>query len=397
MKVLTMCFLLIVITTWTARAQTAVEMDSSIVDDPGFRELRIDPGYTVDVPAGDIFDSIRYVFLETTKESEFSNISQLEVTKKHYIIFDHRLQTILFFFKDGRFDRKLSAPKDFERAKSFAVREADSTLIIDDLYSFYQYVFGVDGSFRKKEPKISTVNDIAYIDSFKIQYNGFSVTTTVEGAIPESYPNLVVRNEKNQSEKAYLWFNPQKRLEDDIYSGRTFYRSGTGGIFFARELDNFIYRFNRDGSLKRQFKLILPMENSLPSDFLTSPVYDNKRIEFLKQSRLISHAIGDVYQLGEWLTFRFFPERPFLYNLTTGEYIDVTQLDFDCLGVKTRGANAILGVDGKAFIASQPTVLLKHLYGNLSSNEKSALDPALKKAVSRPYHNPVLQLLSVKQ
>src|SRR5690606_10616792 len=99
----------------------------TVVQDEQVMTLRIDPSSAaVGGDETELFDSVRYIILETNKESEFSTISQLEITDDQYIIFDRNLNSILFFNKDGSFHKKITArnkdiPIDFKFIDRFTV------------------------------------------------------------------------------------------------------------------------------------------------------------------------------------------------------------------------------------------------------------------------------------
>lgn len=78
------------------------------IDSKNTSIIRIAPASALVTSDTLLFDSITYLPLETTRESEFSSITQLEVTDEHFIILDERLQTILFFNKDGTFYKKIT-------------------------------------------------------------------------------------------------------------------------------------------------------------------------------------------------------------------------------------------------------------------------------------------------
>src|SRR5690606_21767460 len=73
------------------------------------RIVRIDPQSAKGGKVLDIFDSVSYIPLETTKESQFGEINQLIVTEENYIILDNRTTNcILIFTKDGKFKAKIN-------------------------------------------------------------------------------------------------------------------------------------------------------------------------------------------------------------------------------------------------------------------------------------------------
>src|SRR3954467_7786076 len=94
---LSLCGLLC-FTAFPLSAQKVISVDTSHVD-----TLRIDPLNSFGGSASEVFETANYIPLETTKESLFGSIDQLEVTDQYFIILDQNTNCILFFKKDGKY------------------------------------------------------------------------------------------------------------------------------------------------------------------------------------------------------------------------------------------------------------------------------------------------------
>src|ERR1700678_2149632 len=70
--------------------------------------LRLDPDNSRGGPASQIFDSIEFIPLQTTSESLFGSIDQLEVADSLFIILDVRSHSILLFHRNGKFYTKIT-------------------------------------------------------------------------------------------------------------------------------------------------------------------------------------------------------------------------------------------------------------------------------------------------
>src|SRR5690606_199363 len=118
-----------------------------------------------------------------------------------------------------------------------------------------------------------------------------------------------------------------------------------------------------------------------------------KRVEFLSSNLHVSHKISDVYQIGDWLTFRTFFYKPIFFHLPTGEYFDFMEMESNNMGFKTTGiSNEIVGVDDKAFIAPIPHIALKYLYNKLSPEDRKMVREDFRDVAKKSYHNPILKL-----
>lgn len=70
--------------------------------------FRLDPGNARGGSTGQIFDSVQFIPLETSKESLFGSIDQLEMTDSLFIILDVRGHSILLFFRTGKFYKRIA-------------------------------------------------------------------------------------------------------------------------------------------------------------------------------------------------------------------------------------------------------------------------------------------------
>src|SRR5687768_960534 len=73
------------------------------IDSSEMVTLRIDPESSRGAAVSQVFDEVQFIPLETTKESLFGSVSQLEVTDKNYIIYDYDTRSIFIFSKEGKY------------------------------------------------------------------------------------------------------------------------------------------------------------------------------------------------------------------------------------------------------------------------------------------------------
>jgi hypothetical protein len=75
------------------------------------RTLRIDPTTARGAAASQVFEEIKFIPLETTKESLFGSIHQFRIADGNYVIWDYDTKAILIFNKDGKYKAKINASK----------------------------------------------------------------------------------------------------------------------------------------------------------------------------------------------------------------------------------------------------------------------------------------------
>src|SRR5690606_34741442 len=62
--------------------------------------IRIDPATSMGGTVSDIFEEVRFIPLETTKESLFSRIGDMQVTDRYFIIYDHNGNNVVIYTKE---------------------------------------------------------------------------------------------------------------------------------------------------------------------------------------------------------------------------------------------------------------------------------------------------------
>ncbi|WP_449438730.1 6-bladed beta-propeller [Pedobacter steynii] len=107
---------LIAIVGFGALAQKVIPVDTSKM-----MTLRIDPMNANGGNASEIFESVTYIPLETTKESTFGIIEHLEVTDDRFVILDKNTNCILLFKKDGKFVGKIKGATRKMRVATFLI------------------------------------------------------------------------------------------------------------------------------------------------------------------------------------------------------------------------------------------------------------------------------------
>ena len=100
MKIYILQFWILITISSFANAQT------SIIDTSKTKILRVDPKYAIGVTASQLFDEVTFLPLETSQKSMFGAISQMEVARDCYIIYDQDTGYILLFGLNGSFKNK---------------------------------------------------------------------------------------------------------------------------------------------------------------------------------------------------------------------------------------------------------------------------------------------------
>lgn len=371
--------------------------------------IRIDPNSAIAETETILFDSIRYVTLETTKQSEFSMISQLTIISDRYVILDGNLDIILIFDKNGKFIKKIVPLEKnevpFAVIYDYIVNEGDKTIVYRSAQTYDSHVYDLDGNFLRKETKKNAVKETALIKNVEAKY--YDYNKNILKAEDKGYPNLITFDRKTGAKiESYLHFDPNVvESKELLSSSRFFYRSDDDFLLFNQPYHNTIYQLSCDGKLTEKYKLILPMENSIPQDFLTNPIYDGKRLKYVKDRSItidnpratpLFYKFENVYQKGNWLTLKFVGFRSLLYNLSTGDLYNLSRMEFTNWGIpNSKTLNKVLAIDGNALISYVDYRSIAKFYEDNPEDSRTGIKD-LKGFLKKGFHNPILQLSYLK-
>lgn len=330
------CFALLA--TVTALAQNVIKTDTSRVV-----TLRVDPGHAMGGNASDIFEKINYIPLESTTESTFGKVDQLEVAEQYYIILDETTNCILFFTKAGKFHAKINGGNYqldyFKRLRNFKVNKWTKELVVQtskmETYIYYDFngkklrevpiernkhVFWSDYKFTGKNAiiEVGSYNDDRPVDSSKINYFVSYAKDLMQKATAKALPFTTV------GLKTY----------SDVLSarGNSSLSSGNDTSFlFAKNYDYGIYELSPTQA-RLKYKLIFPMQYTLPDNFVYGPTYVDKRMKYLEDHIQVIFALGNYYELANNLFFRAntrdvsFKDENLIYNLNSGSLISYERI-----------------------------------------------------------------------
>jgi hypothetical protein len=334
----TLCTFIISVFFYTSLLAQADKIDSSQM-----RTLRIDPESARGAAVSQVFDEVQFVPLETTKESLFGSISQLEVTDKYYIIYDYDTKSILIFSKDGKYKNKISASKiekdpSDKNAQNFygfaLIKENDEPVIQVYLGRSYLY-FNLEGTMLRKVPS----KDVPYGNARKFT-DGTKVERGYTDKKDKDSTNYEVALLKADQEVAkYFPYNKDRNKMDQFYgSGENLTDSGVPNEFFYITFYEYnIYKLSQK-NLALNYRIIFPAANSLPADFKTNPLYVNKRQEFFSKNTAVIFSISNAYEIGDNLYFKTGSwswskdkKNALIYNLKSGALTSITNVEPDSL------------------------------------------------------------------
>lgn len=315
---------------FTVNAQLQLKSSKTI-------EVRIDPSSAqLDNDISEHFSSVDYLPLETTKQSSFAEMSQLETTSKSYIIWDAISNSIIIFNKSGKFiskiantDKSVDAP--FRKINNFSVDEKKGELMFSDAYSEFIYFYTLEGKFIKKtkRPKPFGVYYTSQ-QKFNAYLLGYAPSYSKTSGKPAH--NFVLEKSNGQVE-LYLPFDTAAIEYSDIFAThQSFYDNKNGVINFSCSYNYNIFTIDSSAAVWNSFRFIMPAVNTVPDDFLTNASYKHKRSEYSSSRPDVVYAITDFYQIQNQVVFTidsYGGHDIFTYDLTNGDLISLSKLKPD--------------------------------------------------------------------
>ncbi|MDF2192688.1 hypothetical protein [Paraflavitalea sp. CAU 1676] len=276
-------------------------------------------------------DSIRFTPLEVKEGIELTQFSAPEITKDYFLIRKYVEKEVLLYSKNGRFIKKISYKKlgnefwprydqlrnqlvFFGYNKNYTLTSRDRIKIQLDWNSprnrkYYQkYTIDLaDSNFaiKKETPQ---QNDIAHAYPFYDDLYSVSEITTSE-IYKDSLDYELKLYQGNQLVKGFFPYNrinEVKYLFEQENIGIT--KTDTPNIhYITRPFCDTIYKMVKD-SLWPAYKIVLPLENSVPASFSTKPFKSKTdRENYSRNNGWMLRQIYSVYETPRflYLTLRY--------------------------------------------------------------------------------------------
>lgn len=297
------------------------------------KPLRIDPAGAMGGLAGQIAEEVSFIPLETTRQSLFGSIDQLEVTKKYFIILDRQTNAVLIFDRSGKFHSKI-AGKEIgydDRHNMYVFYYDKYNDLVQIPFGNQSFCFNMKGKLTKKIKVPNYGNVLFNIKHNLTAYYGYSADRRWKDSVAYE---LIIANENNILQK-YLAYNlklANPPARDVLNSNHTinFYPYDDTAVFFLRPYDYTIYDLS-PRNFRPAYRFIFPLSNSLPRDFTTDSTLNGRRIRFLRENGNIIHGISNTYRVGDNLFFKVLGSagETFIYNLTSQQLICVEKISPD--------------------------------------------------------------------
>lgn len=367
--------------------------------------LRIDPDNARGGIASQLFDSIEFIPLQTTKESLFGSIDQLEITDSFFIILDFRSHSILLFTRDGKFHCRIRPEGSDKFLGYFSINRKANQIIVTNNFGNKLLVYNFNGELVNKLPyPQEKVNSLYYFGNSNVVYN-------LKRNTPSEPFDIGYSKDFNLINKYLNKYDP--RYQDDQYNlmNNTLNFSGEpGSCMFSLPFDYTVYQLNDTGII-RKYSFVFPLEYSLPPHFSTDSVFAGKRAQYVYRDHVHSKIISDispVYKVGNYLLFsvqdltlKVYGIRNFLYNLKNGNLLSFSRVTGDSSSYYFPFLNTTLdkveGVFGDKLFTSLPSVRILSISKNADKeiHYPKGLDELIKTGTKM--NNPVIIQFRLKE
>ncbi len=320
--------------------------------------------------ASQVFESIRFTPLETTKESLFGSIDQLEVTDSFFIILDRRSASILVFNRNGKLHKRITTGGANKYFSYFAIDRNTNSIVALNNYAKALLIYDFDGNLKQKQASPE------YLQSLNIFGNGsvvYNLRRPFDPSADVKVPfDLVYAHGYDSIYRYVKPFNP--KIVDGqyniLYNPINFSGQGSS-CMFSLPFDYTVLQLGDTGIIGK-YKFVFPLSYSLPANFITDSRFKGKRAQYVysdqDNAKKVS-AISTVYRLGDYLLFSLMSgdlsmnrDYNFLYNLKNGALLSFTKVTGDSsscyLPVLYSAFEGLNAVYNKKVYSSMPGFLL---------------------------------------
>lgn len=366
--------------------------------------VRMDPDHVMGGSASQLFDSVEYIPLESSKESLFGRIDQLQVTDSLFFILDHSTKQILLFTKEGKYRSKIPMRRYIEQTNAqqintFMVDEDKQWVIVNTSPERNTlYFFSYRGDLLKTIIGKSWAN-FRYLDAEHY-------LMTANGDITDSLSGLSANCLITDTSTSKIITPLLKAARNSIIGpGQDIDKvAGTDEAIYATQYDYSIYKIGVSG-IKSQTRFIFPVAHTVPKEFFNSNYTD----QFRFVTEINTTAVLGFYNIHlsqNLLTFNLngpglrYPS--FIYSHTSQQIYSLWNVNTDsahCFLPVVAHEGNINAADKDCFYSNIPVYYFKLMYEDNLKNRKIAYPDKMKRLYASfgNYDNPIIIRLKPKQ
>jgi hypothetical protein len=301
--------------------------------------IRVDLDNVRGGTASQVFDSIRFIPLETTKESLFGSIDQLEITDSFFIILDRRGASILVFNRNGKLHKRIITGGANKYFSYFAIDRNTNSIVVLNNYAKALLIYDFDGNLKQKQTSPEYLQSLNIFGNGTVLYNlrrpfdpGADVKVPFDLGYAHGYDSI------------YRYMKPfDPKIVDGqfniMYNPISFSGQGSS-CMFSLPFDYTVLQLG-DTGITGKYKFVFPLSYSLPANFITDSSFKGKRAQYVYSDQDNAKKVSDistVYRVGDYLLFSLMSgdlsmdrDYNFLYNLRNEDLLSFTKVTADSM------------------------------------------------------------------
>jgi hypothetical protein len=290
------------------------------------QKIYLQPKATGSAKQSQFLDSLRFIPLEDRSDINISSSYGVDVTEQFFLLRDYINSKLFIYSKEGRFIKEINYKKlgnvsptynDYNKQLVFFGNNKNYTLTQKDQIKiklnwtnprnkkyFKKYTIDLNDPSLSLKKAFPDQNDIIrsyhYFDDF---YWQGQIITSPLFKDSQDYEIKIYKN--NQLVKGFFPYNRINETrflytQEDVF----FYKTNTANVnFVVRPYCDTVYKMV-DDSLFPVYQIVLPLENSLPPSFFTTP-FKNKteRDNFYRNNGWMLQKVLNFYETQEFVYF----------------------------------------------------------------------------------------------
>lgn len=276
----------------------------TVTQNPSLIPINIPEGELLkELKMSSILDSVWHVKLQTNEQSLFGAIDQLIVYDGSIFILDTRnTNSLLEFSLDGRFIKKYGkigkGPEEFLNPTSFGIDEKENRIILFDNSMSKILFFNRDGSFNKAEKLDFYTGELCVFNNEKILLNNRKSTNA--GTIPEINAHYLTMIDYNAKILSKALPYEEDILEFRYHGGQDFFMS-ENEVLYHPALNDTIYTVT-ETNIKPKYVLNFG-DKKLPLHFDKDIKYSDFEKKYKGENSPYAYLIGQYIEIDDKLYF----------------------------------------------------------------------------------------------
>jgi len=292
-------------------------------------KIRINPEVANGGKFSELFDSVEFIPLETTKESLFGTTNKLVITDSSYVVGDFDTKSVYFFSINGKFLNKVKLPFDDRLIMDISLeadkqRVAIRTLNLSNQKGDCKY-FYLNGNMQNISitniVKFDYVNQVYLGDGFSVIFDNIYLNRGSKAS--DSVSHMIQILKDNRKYISYLPFSQSThKLLCRLIGG---YSLAWGhplivnkSMFYLSEpLSHRVYKVTKD-SIQPIFQFVLPSNRLISQDIITNNSIKSvdSLVDLITYDNKLILQISNISYVDNYLYFKFMP-KVFLSSLSS--------------------------------------------------------------------------------